>query len=325
MNTLKKIVLFVSLIFFVISTLFLIANNSNASNGIPEGALIRASGDIDVYIVKYVGSKKFKRLILSPHVFNSYGHLHWEDVMDVGQSVVDSFTTSNLVRAAVAGDPKVFMLYPAGDAGEKRWIPSVEIFNSWGFDWDSIYTINEIDRDAYIVGTPIEADETADMNEILREYSLKYFGGYHNNQDTQRAFELGCNRTYYTIAEYAGAIASPTHEIVISGIITCPESTASKSLEEFISELNTPLLAQLVGNGEQFDYLTDFISINSQDVYYEQYGSSNQNDERKLYLFKNGGYFVLTFYVCKPCGIKVLDNSNQMKKFVEDLTSEIRQ
>jgi hypothetical protein len=87
------------------------------NNLIPEGALIRVENGIDVYIVKYVGSKKFKRLILSPSVFNNYGHLKWEDVMNVSQAVLDSYTTSNLVRAV--GDDKIYWLYAQGDTGGK--------------------------------------------------------------------------------------------------------------------------------------------------------------------------------------------------------------
>lgn len=121
---------------------------------IPEGGLIRAIGDVDVYIVKYVGSKKFKRLILSPSVFNSYGHLHWSDIKDVDRSVVDSFTTSDLVRAV--NDPKVYKLYPSGDTGQKRWVTTADAFVRMGFDWDSIYQINQVDRDSYVTGQTIE-------------------------------------------------------------------------------------------------------------------------------------------------------------------------
>lgn len=123
---------------------------------LPEGALIRAIGDIDVYIVKYMGSKKFKRLVLNPHVFESYGHLRWQDVKDVDQSIVDAFTTSDMVRATVAGDPRVYRLFPDGDTGTKRWIKTAEAFNRLGHDWDAIYTINETDRDAYVEGATIE-------------------------------------------------------------------------------------------------------------------------------------------------------------------------
>lgn len=131
-----------------------VSNGSTNATDIPEGALIRAHGDIDIYIVKYVGSKKFKRLILSPSVFNNYGHLRWEDVMDVDQSVIDSFTTSELVRAV--GDEKIYKLYPQGDTGEKRWIKTPEGFarNSW--DQAAIYEINTFDRDSYITGDVIE-------------------------------------------------------------------------------------------------------------------------------------------------------------------------
>ena len=121
---------------------------------IPEGALIRAIGDIDVYIVKYVGAKKFKRLVLSPSVFNNYGHLRWEDVMDIEQSAVNSFATSELVRSV--NDHKVYKLYPQGDTGQKRWIKDYNVFTRMGFDTDSIYEINEFDRDSYITETDLE-------------------------------------------------------------------------------------------------------------------------------------------------------------------------
>lgn len=120
---------------------------------IEEGDLIRAIGDFDVWIVKYVGFKKFKRLILNPDVFNMYGHLRWEDIKDIDRAIVKSFTESTLVRAE--GDPKVYKLYPAGDTGQKRWIPTAEVFLAWDYDWDSVYTINDFDRDAYITGEPL--------------------------------------------------------------------------------------------------------------------------------------------------------------------------
>jgi len=125
-----------------------------STENIAEGALIRAIGDLDIYIVKYVGSKKFKRLILSPSVFNSYGHLKWSDVLDVEKSVIDLFTTSELVRAV--GDAKAYKLYPAGDAGEKRWIKTSEGFNRMGYDWDAVYEINTVDRDSYMSGVAVE-------------------------------------------------------------------------------------------------------------------------------------------------------------------------
>lgn len=118
-----------------------------------DGALIRAKGDIDVYIVKYVGDKQFKRLILSPAVFKSYGHLKWENVIEVDKATLDSFTTSNLVRAK--GDTKVYELLAKGDTGQKRWIQTAAVFIGLGFDWNAIYEINSVDRNAYLTGSPI--------------------------------------------------------------------------------------------------------------------------------------------------------------------------
>jgi hypothetical protein len=145
------------------------APSSVSTAGIPEGALIRAIGDFDVYIVKYIpstgsinspqagsgqGAKKFKRLVLSPSVFNNYGHLKWSDIRDVDPSIVSAFTTSELVRAV--GDDKVYKLYPAGDSGQKRWVTTAAAFSRLGFDADSIYEINSFDRDSYAAGSNLE-------------------------------------------------------------------------------------------------------------------------------------------------------------------------
>jgi hypothetical protein len=125
-----------------------------------DGALIREVGEIDVYVIKYVPSavlgqpsKQFKRLILNPSVFNSY-RLNWDDVLNVEKSVVDSFITSDLVRAS--GDIRVYKLTPSGDIGFKEWIKTAEIFNRLGFDWDAIYEINAIEYNLYVTGAVIE-------------------------------------------------------------------------------------------------------------------------------------------------------------------------
>lgn len=121
-------------------------NGSPATPSIPEGAIMKTADNPDVYIVKYVGNKKFKRLILSPSVFKSYGHLKWENIITVSQSTMDSFVTSDLVRAV--GDLNIYRLFPQGDQGEKRLVPIT--FGNNSFDTDSIYEINSVDRDSYI-------------------------------------------------------------------------------------------------------------------------------------------------------------------------------
>lgn len=132
-------------------------------SGVPEGALIRGIGQFDVWIVKYVGTKQFKRLILNPDVFNMYGHLRWEDIMDIDPAIVASFTESTLIRAD--GDTKVYKLYPDGDVGIKKWIQTGNIFTAWGYDWDAVYTINTFDRDAYAGTTPLAETPTTEEEE----------------------------------------------------------------------------------------------------------------------------------------------------------------
>jgi hypothetical protein len=123
---------------------------------INEGDTIKTATSPDVYIAKYVGSKKFKRLILSPSVFNSYKHLSWGAIKTVSQAEMDAFTTSDLVRAT--GDTKVYKLVPVADSdnGSKQWLNmTAEAFTAGGYDWDSIYVINNTDRDVYTTGSDI--------------------------------------------------------------------------------------------------------------------------------------------------------------------------
>jgi hypothetical protein len=111
-------------------------------SGYADGAIIRAKGDIDVYIVKIVGGKMYRRLILSPSVFRSYGHLKWENILGVDESALSGISTSSLVR--VLGDTKVWKLEPLGDTGHKTEVTGT------GYDPDSVYTINATDFNSYI-------------------------------------------------------------------------------------------------------------------------------------------------------------------------------
>jgi hypothetical protein len=113
----------------------------DCSSEIKEGAMIRVKGDIDVYIVKYRNGKQFKRLILSPSVFKSYGHLKWKDIIEVDRETADAFATSTYVF--VRGDSRVWKLEPQGDKGRKTQAAG-------GYDPDSVYEINATDRNSYL-------------------------------------------------------------------------------------------------------------------------------------------------------------------------------
>jgi len=87
----------------------------------------------------------FKRLILSPHVFESYAHFdkngngdNWDDVMDVDQATMDYYTTTDLVRED--GNDKVYRLYAAegSDTGSKYWLNMTAASFTAVFDADAI-------------------------------------------------------------------------------------------------------------------------------------------------------------------------------------------
>jgi len=115
-----------------------------------DNDLIRVQNGFDVYIVKIIGTKQFKRLILNPEIFNQYGHLKWGNIKTISQTELDTYNTSDLVRAN--GDEKVYRLYPDGDIGAKRWIKTADDFIGFGYDADAIYAINNFERDFYNSG-----------------------------------------------------------------------------------------------------------------------------------------------------------------------------
>jgi len=118
------------------------ALNANAS-AISDGAIVKTADNPDVYIVKYNAGKQYKRLVLNPLVFQSYGHLKWENLLTVSQEEMDSFVSSDLVR--VDGSTDIYQLSPNGDTGDKYLLTSTQ-----GYDTSSIYTINLTDFNNYV-------------------------------------------------------------------------------------------------------------------------------------------------------------------------------
>ena len=138
----KKLLSIMFLFSLIVSFAF-VAPNINAMQ-IPEGAVIKTEYNPDVYIVKYKNGKQFKRLVLNPQVFESYGHLRWEDILIISQSEMDSFTESTLVRSD--GESDVYKLVANGDLGDKALVES-----NYTYDSDSVYTINSVDSRNYFL------------------------------------------------------------------------------------------------------------------------------------------------------------------------------
>ena len=174
----KKLLSVVFLFSLVISFIF-VAPNINAMQ-IPEGAVIKTDNNPDVYIVKYKNGKQFKRLVLNPQVFESYGHLKWEDILTVSQCEMDSFVVSDLVR--VDGQIDIYQLVPNGDVGTK-----VLLTSTVGCDLDLVYTINAVDFGNYVeevpelnpinlTGAGQQASQKFTLEEGLSIFSLTHTG-----------------------------------------------------------------------------------------------------------------------------------------------------
>jgi len=108
----------------------------------------------DVFIVKILNGKTFKRLVLNPQVFDSYGHLEWSNIKIISAATVDGYITSQLVRQ-IDTQP-VYKLVPDGDTGTKEWLNMTAAeFEAAGYDWDSIYVVNGTDIGNYNAGADI--------------------------------------------------------------------------------------------------------------------------------------------------------------------------
>jgi len=120
-----------------------------------DGSLVKTADNDDVYIVKIIGSKMFKRLILNPAIFESYGHLSWSNIITVSQATLDSYTTSNMVievtpaGAAVNGRVYIVTSAAGSDTGTKQWLNvTASEFEAAGLDWDSLYQVNATEAGA---------------------------------------------------------------------------------------------------------------------------------------------------------------------------------
>lgn len=91
--------------------------------GLREGDVIRAEGDVDVFIVNEHG---YKRLFVNEAIFGLYGHLGFDKVSVVTPAVRDAFITSGLFRNCESGDGRVMGLdVISDDVANLRLVESV--------------------------------------------------------------------------------------------------------------------------------------------------------------------------------------------------------
>ena len=98
---------------FLLAVIFLFLKSDTATAvkpsdfGLLEGTVIRATNDIDVFIINDWG---YKRLFVNPQIFNIYGHLGFDKVKSVSTQTRDAFGTSGLFQNCETSDGKVYAL-----------------------------------------------------------------------------------------------------------------------------------------------------------------------------------------------------------------------
>ncbi|MCK5475443.1 MAG: hypothetical protein KAI71_02585 [Candidatus Pacebacteria bacterium] len=262
----KKLLIVVGILF---------AFSANATT-IPEGAVIKTANNPDVYIVKYKNGKQFKRLVLNQQVFESYGHLRWEDILIVDQAAIDSFMTSNLVRAD--GQAKVYQLVANGDIGSKHYLD----FNS--YDLDSVYTINSVDFGNYVIGEVRGITKTSQENINTESTDEKLQKMISINKEciktnTERikeneALVIKINNEINKYSEYS--LVQQSGQQLISEIKN--DSHISNKISNICNELvdeSIALLGLEKSSFSRISYLTDqFTSYTKQrDMNYDKIGS----------------------------------------------------
>ncbi len=112
-----------------------------------DGSLIRAKGDYRVYII----NGNYKRWIQSAKIFDYYGHLNWESIIEVSKEELSNYRESWLIRAD--GDKRV---YEVNADGTKHWLNmTAGEFSITGRLWDMVYIINSSERDLYRTGVNV--------------------------------------------------------------------------------------------------------------------------------------------------------------------------
>jgi hypothetical protein len=97
-----------------------------------EETLVTVEGEPEVYVIK----NGRKRHIPSPRAFNRLGFT-WQKIKKISKNEMNSYGDDELMR--VSDDTAVYLVV----AGMRRHIPSAEVFESYGFDWDDISIVNK--------------------------------------------------------------------------------------------------------------------------------------------------------------------------------------
>lgn len=112
----------------------------------PDNTIVTSTSSPEVYIIK----NGKKRHIPSVDAFNRLG-LKWANVKKISLEELSSYLEDTLIKTA--DDPAVYILCN----GLKRHVPSVEVFNSYGFNWADISIVSGADLADYPTAELIRA------------------------------------------------------------------------------------------------------------------------------------------------------------------------
>lgn len=127
------------------------ASLSSNSHSLKDGDLIKTTGDNKVYVIK--GSTK--RWIPSAEIFNGYGHLKWENIIEVSESILNTYAESRLIK--FAQDYRVYQV--SSDGRIKQWLNMTAAqFISSGRNWSQVYEINQSEFNSYFNGAQITSN-----------------------------------------------------------------------------------------------------------------------------------------------------------------------
>ena len=96
-----------------------------------EETLVTTEEEPEVYVIK----NGRKRHIPSPQAFNRWG-FKWQNIKKISKTEMNSYADDELIKTS--DNSAVYIII----AGMKRHIPSAEVFESYGFNWDDISIVS---------------------------------------------------------------------------------------------------------------------------------------------------------------------------------------
>ncbi len=104
-----------------------------------EGTLVMSDDGPEVYIIK----NNRKRHIPSVQAFNRQ-NFAWQNIKRITAGQLNSYSDDELIKAS--DNPAVYLIC----AGMKRHIPSSQVFESYGFDWNNISVVSPDELTDYV-------------------------------------------------------------------------------------------------------------------------------------------------------------------------------